>query len=289
VPFVENQGAKIYWDERGTGEPVLLIMGLGWTSHMWYRTRKTLDEAGYRTIVFDNRGVGQSSVPAGPYPLPVMASDAAAVLAAAGAQRAHVYGVSMGGMIAQELALLYPDRVATLVLGCTQAGGATAVQPDMETMGALMRDDLSGEEAARAVSPFIYSAATPNERIEEDLAVRLPWLPTRRVHGATAGRVRVGVAQPARPDSEAGARDARRRGPARAVRKRKSGGGADRRIEIRHAARSGAHFRHRLARRFRTAGAGIHRAAPDHLSRACVAAPNAVGASNRFRNIRFTS
>ena len=184
MPFVENQGAKIYWDERRTGEPVLLIMGLGWTSHMWYRTRKTLDEAGYRTIVFDNRGVGQSSVPAGPYPLPVMASDAAAVLAAAGAQRAHVYGVSMGGMIAQELALLYPDRVATLVLGCTQAGGATAVQPDMETMGALMRDDLSGEEAARAVSPFIYSAATPNERIEEDLAVRLPWLPTRAAYMA---------------------------------------------------------------------------------------------------------
>jgi 3-oxoadipate enol-lactonase len=184
VPFVENQGAKIYWDERGSGEPVLLIMGLGWTSHMWYRTRKILDDAGYRTIVFDNRGVGQSSIPAGPYPLAVMASDAAAVLAAAGVERAHVYGVSMGGMIAQELALLHPDRVAALVLGCTQAGGATAVQPDMETMQALMRDDLSGEEAARAVSPFIYSAQTQQARIEEDLAVRLPWLPTRAAYMA---------------------------------------------------------------------------------------------------------
>jgi 3-oxoadipate enol-lactonase len=184
VPFVENQGAKIYWDERGTGEPVLLIMGLGWTSHMWHRTRKVIDGAGYRTIVFDNRGVGQSSVPAGPYRLAVMASDAAAVLDAAGVSRAHMYGVSMGGMIVQEFALLYPERVATLVLGCTQAGGSTAVQPDMETMGALMRDDLSGEEAARAVSPFIYAASTPSERIEEDLTVRLPWLPTRAAYMA---------------------------------------------------------------------------------------------------------
>lgn len=184
MPLVENQGAKIHWDQRGAGEPVLLIMGLGWTSHMWYRTRKFLDDAGYRTIVFDNRGVGQSSTPAGPYPLAVMASDAAAVLVAAGVSRAHVYGVSMGGMIAQELALSCPERVRTLVLGCTQAGGPTAVQPDMETMGALMRDDLSGEEAARAVSPFIYAAATPNERIEQDLSVRLPWLPTRAAYMA---------------------------------------------------------------------------------------------------------
>lgn len=184
MPFVENQGAKICWDERGAGEPVLLIMGLGWTSHMWYRTRKVLDDAGYRTIAFDNRGVGQSSTPAGPYPLAVMASDAAAVLGAAGVSRAHVYGVSMGGMIAQELTLANPELVASLVLGCTQAGGSTAVQPDMETMGALMRDDLSGEEAARAVSPFIYAATTPSDRIEEDLAVRLPWLPTRAAYMA---------------------------------------------------------------------------------------------------------
>ena len=64
MPFLENQGATIYWDEQGSGEPLLLIMGLGWTSHMWYRTRAALVTAGYRTIAFDNRGVGQSSIPA---------------------------------------------------------------------------------------------------------------------------------------------------------------------------------------------------------------------------------
>ena len=101
MPFTENQGAKIYWDAQGSGEPILLIMGLGWTSHMWYRSRPALVSANYRTIAFDNRGVGQSDIPSGPYPLSVMASDAAAVLDAAGVERAHIHGVSMGGMIAQ--------------------------------------------------------------------------------------------------------------------------------------------------------------------------------------------
>ena len=113
-----------------------------------------------------------------------MASDAAAVLSAAAIQRAHIHGVSMGGMIAQEFALQYPELVATLTLGCTQAGGPNAVLPDSATMQALMRDDLRGEEAARAVFPFIYAATTPQERIEEDLVVRLPWLPTRAAYMA---------------------------------------------------------------------------------------------------------
>ncbi len=77
-------------------------MGLGYSSCMWYRTRPVL-AAGHRTIALDNRGVGQSEVPAGPYPIPLMASDALAVLNAAGIENAHVFGISMGGMIAQEL------------------------------------------------------------------------------------------------------------------------------------------------------------------------------------------
>ncbi len=104
----ENKGAKIYWDGQGRGEPVLLIMGLGWVSDMWYRTRPLLS-ARYRTIAFDNRGVGRSDVPAGPYPISLMASDAAAVLDAAGIESAHLFGVSMGGMIAQEFALQRPS------------------------------------------------------------------------------------------------------------------------------------------------------------------------------------
>src|SRR6516225_1107338 len=107
MAFVENQGARIYWDEQGDGEPVLLIMGLGYTSHMWYRSRPLLATQ-YRTVALDNRGVGRSDAPPGPYAISMMASDAATVLDAAEVESAYVFGVSMGGMIAQEFALQCP-------------------------------------------------------------------------------------------------------------------------------------------------------------------------------------
>src|ERR1700723_3154263 len=122
MPFTENQAATIYWDEQGSGEPLLLIMGLSYPSYMWHRTRPLLAQ-NFRTIAFDNRGIGQSDVPPGVYPIAQMASDAAAVLDAANVSSAHVFGVSMGGMIAQEFTLQYPQRVRSLILGCTNAGG----------------------------------------------------------------------------------------------------------------------------------------------------------------------
>src|ERR1700730_6746 len=168
MPFINNQGAKIYWDEQGEGEPVLLIMGLGYPSAMWYRTRPHL-AARYRTIALDNRGVGRSAMPPGPYPIALMASDAAAVLDASGFESAHVYGVSMGGMIAQEFALRYPKRVRSLILGCTAAGGPHAVRAEPEVAQLLMsRSDLSPEESAEATVPFIYDSSTSRQRIDED-------------------------------------------------------------------------------------------------------------------------
>src|SRR5215813_5670501 len=138
MPFAENQQTKIYWDQEGAGEPVLLIMGLGYPSVMWFRTRPLLAER-YRTIAFDNRGVGRSDCPLGPYSIRLMAADAAAVLDACGCESAHLYGVSMGGMIAQEFALQYPGRVRSLILGCTQAGGPDAKRPRAEVVEVLMR------------------------------------------------------------------------------------------------------------------------------------------------------
>lgn len=177
MAFVENQGAKIYWDQQGEGQPVLLIMGLGYPSDMWYRTRPVLAEK-YRVITLDNRGVGRSDMPPGPYPISMMASDALAVLDAAGLESALVFGISMGGMIAQELALQYPDRVRALILGCTAAGGPTAVRAEPEVNQMLMnRGNMTPVQAAEAAIPFIYDAGTPRARIDEDLAVRRPWLP----------------------------------------------------------------------------------------------------------------
>jgi 3-oxoadipate enol-lactonase len=176
MAFVENQGARIYWDEQGKGEPVLLIMGLGYPSHLWHRTRPALQEQ-YRTIALDNRGSGQSGAPPGPYSIALMASDAAAALGAAAVESAHVFGLSMGGMIAQEFALQYPARVRSLILGCTAPGGPNAVRAEKRVTEILMARDMNPEDHARAMRPYVYDSSTPVERIDEDLALRRQWFP----------------------------------------------------------------------------------------------------------------
>src|SRR6202022_4489954 len=115
MPCVENLGGSTHWDEQGSGAPLLLIMGLGWSSHAWHRTRPVLSEK-YRTIALDNRGVGRSEAPPGPYSIAQMAADAAAVLNAARVNTAHIFGVSTGGMMAQEFALQYPKKGRSLLL-----------------------------------------------------------------------------------------------------------------------------------------------------------------------------
>jgi 3-oxoadipate enol-lactonase len=118
VPYARNGSVRIFWDEHGRGDPALLCMGFAYTAAMWHRAIPALSTH-HRVLTFDNRGVGHSDVPRGGYRIEDMAADGIAVLDAAGVDRAHVYGVSMGGLIAQEIALAYPSRVRSLVLGCT--------------------------------------------------------------------------------------------------------------------------------------------------------------------------
>lgn len=121
MPFLEvPDGTRIHYDVSGPsdGPPLLMVQGLGADSRGWLRQRRAMADR-YRVIVFDNRGVGKSDVPDGPYDLEVMADDAVAVLDAAGVGSAHVMGASMGGIIAQILGVRYPERVRSLVLACT--------------------------------------------------------------------------------------------------------------------------------------------------------------------------
>lgn len=177
MPFAENDGVKIFWDDQGNGAPLLLIAGLGRASNAWYRTEPILRER-YRTIVMDNRGAGQSDAPPGPYSIEQMATDTAAVLKAAGVNAAHIFGMSMGGMIAQEFAIKYPSKVRSLILGCTKPGGPHAVPTEKEAQEVLRTRSASADEFGAALRPYIYDSTTSAARIEEDMVMRRKWYPS---------------------------------------------------------------------------------------------------------------
>ena len=176
MPVATRDSVELYFESTGAGAPVLLVMGLGMTATGWWRTVPVLAES-LRAIAFDNRGVGRSGRPLGPYSTPEMADDAIAVLNAAGVEAAHVYGISLGGMIAQEIALRHPNRVRSLVLGATTPGGEHAVAADEETLAFFRRrGQMSAEEAVWASVPYNYGPRTRAERgqlIGEDIVQRL--------------------------------------------------------------------------------------------------------------------
>jgi 3-oxoadipate enol-lactonase len=117
---VVGDGVTIHYDVFGRrdGPPVLMIQGLGTDSRGWALQRMAFGRR-YRCYTLDNRGTGRSDRPPGPYSLEVMARDALAVLDAEGVERAHVVGASMGGVIAQIIGVLHPERTRSLVLACT--------------------------------------------------------------------------------------------------------------------------------------------------------------------------
>src|SRR5215472_9121155 len=189
MSFIENQGTRIYWDEQGRGEPILLIIGLGYASCMWHRVRPALAQH-YRTLASDNRGVGLSDVPSGPYSIATMAADAAAVLDAAGVAAAHVFGVSMGGMIAQEFALQFPARTRSLILGCTSPGGYSAIRAENKVIDILQVRGMTPEQARTAILPYIYDASTQQTLIDEDVNLRRNWLPSPQGYAAQLQAIR---------------------------------------------------------------------------------------------------
>ena len=162
MPEVTASDIAIHYETVGEGETILLIAGLGACAKVWFRQIPYLSRS-YRVLAFDNRGAGASDKPDVPYSMEMLAGDTAVLLDALGIGTAHVYGVSMGGMIAQELALRYPERVSSLVLGCTTCGGDERILPSTETLAFLLDPDrwerLAPDERTRASLPFNLSQA----------------------------------------------------------------------------------------------------------------------------------
>jgi len=159
MPRVAVNGVGFRVEDVGAGPPLLLIMGLGASLETWVLQRDAF-AARHRVILFDNRGAGESDSPPGPWTVPAMAADAVGLMDALGVARAHVLGVSMGGMIAQEMAIRHPSRIARMVLAVSFA------RPDP-----VRRAFLLHRRWARALG------ADP---VQESVAA-LPWLVSPRV------------------------------------------------------------------------------------------------------------
>jgi pimeloyl-ACP methyl ester carboxylesterase len=168
MPYTFNRGIRIYWEEEGRGEPLVMIMGLGFSLAMWRNLRPSMARH-FRIIVYDNRGVGKSDVPLGRYSIAAMARDAISVLDAAGIPAAHLLGMSMGGMIAQEVALSFPQRVNKLVLGCTSCSGRRSAPEVRQAL--FSHPFMSRKNRIAALLPFIYDPHTPRDRVEQDIQV----------------------------------------------------------------------------------------------------------------------
>ena len=137
MPSIRANGIRIEFESHGAGRPLVLIAGLGYDRWMWHRMIAPL-AAHFRVIAFDNRGVGGSDQPKGPYSASMMAADTAGLLRALGIERAAVMGHSMGGFVAQALAVEYPQLVERLILSATNFGGPNHVPISPEALVVMM-------------------------------------------------------------------------------------------------------------------------------------------------------
>jgi 3-oxoadipate enol-lactonase len=158
MPFADSSGCRIYYEVSGTGAPLLLVAGQASDHFSWDGVHEGL-AAYHRVIVYDHRGIGKSDKPTEPpYTTRMMAADAIAVLDDLRVDRAHAYGVSMGGRIGQWLGIDHGDRLGALVLCSTTPGDAHGVARDAE-MSADMANFATDPAAQARITRTIYSAA----------------------------------------------------------------------------------------------------------------------------------
>lgn len=164
---VEVRDLSVCCELTGEGYPLVLIMGFSANMDWW--DPELVDDLSkeFRVLAFDNRGAGRTVTPdEGEFTMELLADDTVALMDTLGVEKAHIVGMSMGGMIAQELALKYPEKVDKLVLGCTNCGGEQSVPPSREVLQTMM--DRSGgvegicKRTIEVMLPKEYREANPD-------------------------------------------------------------------------------------------------------------------------------
>ena len=156
MPKIRAGEIEIHYEIYGTGEPLVLISGLGYDLWMWHKMVPGLVEH-FQVIAFDNRGVGETGKPAGPYTAQMLADDTAALLGALGVDRAAVMGHSMGGYVAQAMALNYPEMISKLILSATNFGGPRHIPVTPEALAVLT--DTQSDPIERLRRGIVISTA----------------------------------------------------------------------------------------------------------------------------------
>ncbi len=156
MPKIQTNNIELYYEIHGEGKPLVLISGLGYSNWQWHKMVPLLAEK-FKVIIFDNRGVGQSDKPAGPYTAQMLAQDTVGLLDALNIEKAVIVGHSMGGFIAQAIALDFPQRVEKLILCSTNFGGPNHVPVTPEAMKVL--SDVSSDALTRFKNGLAVSTA----------------------------------------------------------------------------------------------------------------------------------
>ena len=156
MPKIKTNNIELYYEIHGAGQPLVLISGLGYSLWQWHKMVPFLAEH-FQVITFDNRGVGQSDKPAGPYTAQLLAADTAGLLNALGIEKAIIAGHSMGGFVAQAMALDFPQKLAKLILCSTNFGGPHHVPVTPEAMQVLT--DVTSDALTRFKNGLAVSTA----------------------------------------------------------------------------------------------------------------------------------